>query len=384
VIKTIRLAGLCAGILTANLNAQQTVTTSGATIANTVPLFAGPSSVGNSVITQVANGAIAVKGNLVLDTTSMPIMADGTYVIASGGRIRGEYILSLEGSYRTQTVHLLVNANQFDGNSTLQVLENHSYSLATMMSNFRLLISVDGQAEYLVVDIANRGTSSPGTLFVQYQGSGTYGAYFGGTLTGNETAVGVVGLVSNEGNTGIGTLFPGAKLEVNGNVKLTSGSGASLTFADGTVQSTAWSGSLVGGDYAESVDVTGDRQKYEPGDVLVIDPSHPGQFLKSAEPYTPLVSGIYSTKPGVTGRRQTTDPRSSTMEVPMAMVGIVPTKVSAENGPINVGDLLVTSSTLGYAMKGTDQGLMFGAVVGKALDKLESGTGVIEVMVTLQ
>jgi len=68
----------------------------------------------------------------------------------------------------------------------------------------------------------------------------------------------------------------------------------------------------------------------------------------------------------------------------MAMVGIVPTKVSAENGSIKAGDLLVTSSTLGYAMKGTDRSLLTGAIVGKALGNLASGKGVIEVLVSLQ
>ena len=65
-------------------------------------------------------------------------------------------------------------------------------------------------------------------------------------------------------------------------------------------------------------------------------------------------------------------------------MGIVPCKVIAENGPVVVGDLLVTSSTPGYAMKGTDRGLMLGAVVGKALEPLQKGTGVIQVLVTLQ
>ena len=68
----------------------------------------------------------------------------------------------------------------------------------------------------------------------------------------------------------------------------------------------------------------------------------------------------------------------------MAMVGIVPTKVSAENGPIKTGDLLVASTTLGRAMKGTDRSLLTGAVIGKALASLDSCTGVIEVLVTLQ
>ena len=168
---------------------------------------------------------------------------------------------------------------------------------------------------------------------------------------------------------------------LNGNVKL-AGGGASIVFSDNTIQSTAYTGTACGGDYAESVDITGERTQYAPGDVLVIDPETPGKFLKSAEPYSTSVTGIYSTKPGMTGRRQTT-PKSPD-EVPMAMVGIVPTKVSAENGSIRPGDLLVSSSKIGYAMKGTDRSRMLGAIIGKALDSLDSGTGVIEVVVTLQ
>jgi hypothetical protein len=132
------------------------------------------------------------------------------------------------------------------------------------------------------------------------------------------------------------------------------------------------------------VDVSGSRTSYEPGDVLVIGTNSGSDVAKSAEPYSTLVAGIYSTRPGTVGRRQVTDPKASKTEVPMAMMGIVPTKVSAENGPIKRGDLLVTSSTVAYAMKGTDRSRMLGAVIGKAMGNLDSGTGVIEVLVTLQ
>jgi hypothetical protein len=186
----------------------------------------------------------------------------------------------------------------------------------------------------------------------------------------------------DNGNVGIGTTTPGTKLEINGNLKLSAGSGASLTFADGTVQSTAYTGITCGGDYAESIDVTGDHVNYAPGDVLLIDPDAPGKFVKSAEPYSTRVLGVYSTKPGTLGRRQTT-PKSPD-EVPMAMVGIVPIKVSAENGPIRPGDLLVSASTPGYAMKGTDRPRMLGAIIGKAMGSLDSGTGLIEAGITLQ
>ena len=41
------------------------------------------------------------------------------------------------------------------------------------------------------------------------------------------------------GNVGIGTITPSQKLEVNGGIKLSAGSGGGLTFADGTTQTTA-------------------------------------------------------------------------------------------------------------------------------------------------
>ena len=68
-------------------------------------------------------------------------------------------------------------------------------------------------------------------------------------------------------------------------------------------------------------------------------------------------------------------------EIPLALTGIVPCKVSCENGAIRMGDLLVTSSAPGYAMKGTNKSKMLGAVLGKALQPLTSGKGVIEVLV---
>jgi hypothetical protein len=130
--------------------------------------------------------------------------------------------------------------------------------------------------------------------------------------------------------------------------------------------------------------VLGDRAQYEPGDVIVIDTASPGKFAKSDRAYSRMVAGVYSTKPGLVGRRLTVERVDKSAEVPMAMVGIVPTKVSAENGPIEPGDLLVSATKPGYAMKGTDNGRLTGAVLGKALAPLRSGYGVIEVMISIQ
>jgi hypothetical protein len=96
------------------------------------------------------------------------------------------------------------------------------------------------------------------------------------------------------------------------------------------------------------------------------------------------VAGILSTKPGILASTHAMqDPRLAS-EVPLAVVGIVPCKVTTENGAISVGDLLVASARAGYAMKGTDRGRMLGAVVGKAMEPLAQGSGVIQVLVTLQ
>jgi hypothetical protein len=139
-----------------------------------------------------------------------------------------------------------------------------------------------------------------------------------------------------------------------------------------------------GADFAESVAVKGGPEHYAPGDLLVIDASGERRLSLSQSQYSTLVAGIYSTQPGVVASTHHVDESLPNNEVPLAVVGIVPCKVTAENGAIVPGDLLVTSSTPGHAMKGTDRGRMLGAVVGKALEPLQKGSGVIQVLVTLQ
>jgi hypothetical protein len=151
-------------------------------------------------------------------------------------------------------------------------------------------------------------------------------------------------------------------------------------------------------DFSEMIAVSSGASTVEPGDVMVIDPNNPRAILKASGPRSTLVAGIYSTKPGFLGSERDWDKptvredegadtytledmASEFNEIPLAVVGITPCKVSTENGPIHPGDLLVTSSTPGHAMR--DDNPKVGTVLGKALGSLSSGTGVIKVLVTL-
>lgn len=59
-------------------------------------------------------------------------------------------------------------------------------------------------------------------------------------------------------------------------------------------------------------------------------------------------------------------------------------KVDADIAPIEVGDLLTTSSTKGHAQKVLDQKKAIGAIIGKSLGSLENGKGKIPILVMMQ
>ena len=73
----------------------------------------------------------------------------------------------------------------------------------------------------------------------------------------------------------------------------------------------------------------------------MIDPSAKRHLGLAQQPYSTLVAGIYPTKPGMLGSTRRVDEAAARDEIPLAVVGIVPCKVTAENGPIQAGDLLV-------------------------------------------
>ncbi|MBU4242693.1 MAG: hypothetical protein KKF52_05680, partial [Nanoarchaeota archaeon] len=118
------------------------------------------------------------------------------------------------------------------------------------------------------------------------------------------------------------------------------------------------------------------EENLESGDIVIIDVNNPLNVKKADKPYDSLVAGIISTEPGVKLGKE----KDNNL---LALAGRVPTKVSAENGPIEIGDLLTTSNTPGHAMRCKDRFECSGVMLGKALEPLDKGTGKIVVLVTL-
>ncbi|MDR6463860.1 collagen-like protein [Chryseobacterium sediminis] len=139
-----------------------------------------------------------------------------------------------------------------------------------------------------------------------------------------------------------------------------------------------------GADVAEVFDVNGNISQYEPGDILVISTKADRTVEKSSTPYSTLVAGVYATKPGVLLTEKHIDTDISD-KAPMGVIGVIPTKVCLENGKIKRGDLLVTSSKAGVAMKADIKKVRIGQVIGKALqDYDQKKIGKIQVLVNIK
>lgn len=241
-------------------------------------------------------------------------------------------------------------------------------------------------AEFKVDNINNvnsavlASSTGPGaTIFARAFGLGRAGVFrvdgFSNTNPALEAVTAGTGgtalLANHTGSSGDVAVFQSgsqnvARIDKNG-----------VGFFNGGVQSS-------GADVAELFAVEGTVAAYAPGDVLVISTRTDRHLAKSTEPYSTLVAGVYATKPGVVLTERGIDADISDL-VHLGVVGVIPTNVTTENGPIRRGDLLVTASRPGHAMKGTDSSRMVGAVLGKALESFDgSGTGVIRVLVNAQ
>ena len=136
------------------------------------------------------------------------------------------------------------------------------------------------------------------------------------------------------------------------------------------------------------MNVSGTKEDYEPGDLLAIGPD--GKLVKTNAPYASSPQSALSTKPGFVGDTEIAESgingyenRTNADRVPVAILGIVPTKVSAENEPscrglaYNVGHSRPCHEVHGQVsvLRGDTR---------QSAGALAFGTGVMKVLVTLR
>jgi hypothetical protein len=149
---------------------------------------------------------------------------------------------------------------------------------------------------------------------------------------------------------------------------------------------------LQNADCAEDFDIVEDN--VESGTVMVLTEN--SSLKSSHQEYDKKVAGVISGaggyKPAFVLNRitqslnenQSDKNLNNKKRLPIALMGKVYCKVDARQAAIEIGDLLTTSSTKGYAMKVEDPMKAFGAVIGKALGSIKEGLGMIPVLVTLR
>ena len=174
--------------------------------------------------------------------------------------------------------------------------------------------------------------------------------------------------LATSGNVGIGKTNPTVPLDVVGNITAT-----------GTIE-----GGNIKAKYQDVAEWVPSSEQIPTGTVVVLDATKSNQVISSTQAYDTRVAGVVSEKPGIALGE------GGAHKVLVATTGRVLVNVDASNGPIHIGDLLVTSEVSGTAMKSTPVSLSGiqlhrpGTLIGKALEPLEKGSGKILVLLSLQ
>jgi hypothetical protein len=216
----------------------------------------------------------------------------------------------------------------------------------------------------------------------------TLDATAGNAFLGGNGVDGDLVLRSDSGQDRIRLDAGGSNLWVGGNgaggdILLFANGGDNQTVSQATIFLNGDTGDIIlqNADCAEDFEVEA-VETAAPGTVMVI--SDDSRLRVSDQAYDQRVAGIVAGagqyRPGIILGRKKGEPHC----LPIALMGRVYCKVDADQGAIQVGDLLTSSSVPGYAMKASNPMRAFGAIIGKALDRLDAGQGLISVLVTLQ
>lgn len=299
---------------------------------------------------------------------------------------------------------------QSDANSGVAGESNNGIGVFGESKNNEGVRGVSHSAHGGVIGVNDWSPSSPqgaggnGGWFESTQGEGVRGWSKNpnhGGVVGVNTAGGIAVYGSSDGGVGVwgsSVNYEGIHAETQ-----SSSTAAMAAYQNNKTSKTAaffskHMGNLTAGRFEGDVEVTGDirltnadcaedfntssAEDLDPGTVMTIQEG--GSLKMSQSAYDKRVAGVISgagnCKPGIILGRQ----KLSNNKAPVALMGKVYCKVDARYSPIDVGDLLTTSPTPGHAMKAADHVRAFGAVIGKALDSLDAGQGLIPILVALQ
>ena len=338
---------------------------------------AGYNADGSNMLYIANNGSVTplIYGNFATSRVGIGTTSPGASLHAvneSGTAIKGEASGLLPtaingttsstggtGVYGRSDGQLGVGVRGYTSNDDGKAVSGH----CTGLDSYAIYGRAEGHVSYAVYGLAEGSTSygvygnASGT-----GGIGLYGEAVGGVGGIGLKAVGYTGMV-------IGCTSGGHAADLYGNVNIYSQFDSSLVMELGE-----------GLDYAEGFS-TSTLDQIEPGTVMIIDQSSPGELCISTEPYDTKVAGIVA---GANGLGSGVRLGGDRFDVDIALAGRVYCLVEADKGAINTGDLLTTSGIPGHAMKAEDVSRAHGAIIGKAMEPLRQGQrGMILVLVTL-
>jgi hypothetical protein len=222
------------------------------------------------------------------------------------------------------------------------------------------------------LDINGITTFGGGNGFIRHDDANVFhfqGGSSGYSFNNNANSATLIKILDS-GNLGIGTSpASGYKLDVNGNTNVT-----------GNLNVTG----NINAKYQDLAEWVPSSEQLSAGTVVVLDTTKSNQVISSGTAYDTRVAGVISAQPGITLGE------SGEGKVLVATTGRVRVKVDASSGPIQIGDLLVTSDVAGVAMKSEPVEFagrkmhMPGTIIGKALEPLAKGKGEILVLLSLQ
>lgn len=168
--------------------------------------------------------------------------------------------------------------------------------------------------------------------------------------------------LTGDGKVGVRTFFPRVELDVNGTARVR------------VLE-------ILGADLAEKFPVS---EAVEPGMVVEIDPEKPGYLRRARGAYNKRVAGVVAGANGLPTGIVLGNTEDSAAHAPVAVSGRVWVYADATQRAIEPGDLLTTASRPGYAMAVANPRKAHGAILGKAMTRLEKGkTGMVLVLINL-